>query len=182
MKTINWIYPLTAFLVMILFSQASNAIIITSYTALYEDGSKLVVDLKGYDYGKGSYSASPIYWNEPPFPPLESFDTFFYPSWTIQNIAPELGPGRIGGLGDRLNLEVDTNYGVSMTSFEYIFFGISSSINDNGVYLYETYSTPFSGGYFKTYVSPYQIYEPRSLALMIIGIVGLVWARQYRKT
>ncbi len=80
MKIKNWIFPFMACLAMILFSQTSYAIIINSYTALYEDGSKLVVDLKGYDYGRGSYYAAPFDVNETGFPPVEGFDTFLYPS------------------------------------------------------------------------------------------------------
>jgi len=51
MKPINRAHLFSALLLLALFSPLSKAVIITSYTGLFDDGSKLVVDLKGYDYG-----------------------------------------------------------------------------------------------------------------------------------
>ena len=172
------IYLLTAFLVLILFSQVSNAIIITNYTAFYEDGSKLVVDLKGYDYGKGSYYAAPNGWDERTFPPVEGFDTFFYPSWSLQKITNGIiKPGRIGRNSyttDGLYFNIDEYYGVAMTSFLYLFAAESWAIVNNGINIpYLNYYTEFSGGFFKTAISPYPVSGPGSLALMIIRIAGL---------
>ncbi len=186
MKTINRVYPLTAFLVMILFSQASNAIVITSYTGFWEDGSKIVVDLKGYDYGAGShYASQTIFFSDAP--PIENFDTFFYPSWHFQKVTGIFPPGGsiIEGdfYGDGLYFTVDEYYGVSMSSFQYNFSAESSQFTSMHIYLYQDlYTSGFSGGFFKTYTSPYQVDEPGTLALIIIGIAGLGWARQRRKT
>tara|TARA_R110001592_G_scaffold283291_3_gene551220 strand:+ start:577 stop:1155 length:579 start_codon:yes stop_codon:yes gene_type:complete len=191
MKLINRGYPLAAFLTLILFSQVSNAIIITSYTGFFEDGSKLVVDLKGYDYGTGSYYSSPVAWNEQPHPPIEGFDTFFYPSSAFQDIGgiginsgEEIGnivsasPNFTG-----LHFTVDEYSGVSMTNLSYVFSTPDWSLSNTwGINTFYTgYHTDFSGGFFKTSISPYPVDGPGSLALMIIGIAGLGWARQRRK-
>jgi hypothetical protein len=192
MRTINWTYPLTAFLVMILFSQASHAIIITNYTALYEDGSRLTVDLKGYDYGEGSYFVPPTTWSpEPNLPAIEGFEAFLYPSWPFQQASNgDVKPGVIDSFDFSVGLyfKVDKNYGVSMTSFGYVFAEQTSTITSTAIIFPLgidgcncDYFTEFSGGFFKTYISPYQVDEPGSLALIIIGITGLAWARQRRK-
>jgi|SRR5690554_586611 len=184
MKFMNQACLLTAFLAMALFSQASNAIIITTYTALYEDGSKLVVDLKGYDYGEGSYFASSSAWDEGGLPPVESFGTFFHPSLALQQ---QFGfqPGVIGSSfsSSGLNFKVDENFGVSMTDFVYMFQLPDWSIASNGIHI-QHYDYPyyhhvdFSGGFFKTYTSPYQVNESGSLPLIITGLAGLAWARK----
>jgi hypothetical protein len=179
MKPINRIYPLSAFLALILFSQVSNAIIITSYTALYEDGSKLVVDLKGYDYGIGSYYASPTDWDEAGLS-IEGFNSFLYPS-----LESGLAPGKLGGLveSNGLHFKVDEYYGVSMTAFRYIDIVPDFVLSNFGLFVGPRgeYKTEFSGGFFKTAISPYPVGEPGSLALMIIGVAGLGWARLLRK-
>jgi len=133
MKFITRPCLLAAFLVSILFTQAAQAIIIDSYTAFFQDGSQLVVDLKKYDYGIGSYHASPTAWNEPPFPPVEGFDTFFYPSLALQQlgITPGLIGDSFGGFG--LDFMVDEYYGVSMTSFAYLFQAPDWTIGDYGI-------------------------------------------------
>lgn len=185
MKSINWTYLLTAFLAMVSFSQASNAIIITDYTAFYEDGSKLVIDLKGYDYGEGSYYASSTTWNESPHPPVEGFDAFFYPSWQLQHFLGFGGSAKLEEtffLDDGLYFEVDKYYGVSMTSFMYLFFWEDWGISNNSIFFfYDNYHTKFSGGFFRTSTSPYPVDGPGSLALMIIGIASMGWVRQHRK-
>ena len=187
MKAIKRIYPLTVFLALSLFSQASNAIIITSYEGYFDDGSKLVVDLKGYDYGVGSYYASPIYWDEQPHPPIEGFETFIYPSWQLQqsigNKRIKLGSGA-SPYFDGLYFNVAEDYSVSMASFLYKYelpdLVISS---ESGVDTsYTGYSTEFSGGFFKTYRSPYEVNEPGSLALIFFGMAGLICARLRRKS
>jgi len=189
MKIINRPCLLTAFLVSILFTPAANAIIIDSYTAFFQDGSQLVVDLNSYDYGKGSYHASPTAWNEPPFPPVEGFETFFYPSLALQQlgISSEFIGDSFGGFG--LDFMVDEYYGVAMTSFAYLFQAPDWTIGDYGIYVqYYDYHTEFSGGFFRTSTSPYRIAStfqvdgPGSLALLFIGITGLGWARRFRNT
>ncbi len=182
---------LATFLVSIFFTQAVNAIIIDSYTAHFQDGSQLLVNLKSYDYGVGSYHASPTAWNEPPFPPVEGFDTYFYPSLALQDLG--ITPGYIGDSfgGFGLDFMIDELFGVSMVSFAYLFQAPDWTIGDYGVHVqYYDYHTEFSGGFFKTRTSPYQsasLYEvdvdaPGSLALMIIGLAGLAWIRRFRKT
>jgi hypothetical protein len=180
----NRMYSFAAFLVMILFSQVSNAIIITNYTAFYEDGSQLVVDLKGYDYGVGSYNASSIPWNESSFPPVEGFDTILYPSIQLQKLLGDSRvPWKIGSLiGSGLWFEVDDYFGVSMTSFLYVFQLPDWGFGNNGLSVqYFDYYTKFTGGFFRTYTSPYQVSEPGIMALMLIGMAGLGWARRRRK-
>lgn len=188
MKFITRPCLLAAFLVSILFTQAAQAIIIDSYTAFFQDGSQLVVDLKKYDYGIGSYHASPTAWNEPPFPPVEGFDTFFYPSLALQEFG--ITPGLIGSLFENAGLyfKVDEHYGVSMTSFSYGFQLPDWGISNVGIGVqYFDYFTEFTGGFFKTYTSPYQVtstYQvsgPGSLALLVIGLAGLGWVRRFRK-
>lgn len=188
--TTNRIYLLSTFLVMILFSQVSNAIIVSSYTALFDDGSRLVVDLKGYDYGKGSYYAPPINWNphnDPSneLPYTESFDTYFYPSSSLKDAAYwDIEPGTIEDIysfGEGLHFKVDENNSVSMTSLKYLFSHPDWSISDSLINLYyDDYNTNFSGGFFKTFISPSKVGEPGILIIMVIGMAGLVLARQRR--
>lgn len=186
MKLIKRTYLFAAFVTAILFSQASSAIIITSYTAFYEDGSTLVVNLKNYDYGEGSYFASSSAWNEPPFPPVEDFDTVFHPSLSLQQ---QFGfqSGAIGSSfsDSGLLFKVDESYGVSMINFNYMFQLPDWSIGNGGIHVQHYdfpyhYHLSFSGGFFKTYTSPYQVDESGNLALMMIGISGLIWARRRR--
>jgi len=189
---------LAVFLVSIFFTHAAHAIIIDSYTAHFQDGSQLVVDLKSYDYGAGSYYASPTAWNEPPFPPVEGFETFFYPSLALQQlgITPGLIGDSFGGFG--LDFVVNELFGVSMTSFAYLAQAPDWTVGDYGIHVqYYDYHTEFSGGFFKTRTSPYnlasagttasdiapvyQVDGPQSLALMMIGMAGLLWVRRFRK-
>jgi hypothetical protein len=183
MKFIKPLYQLTTFLILIVFSQFSNAIIITNYTALYEDGSKLVVNLKNYDYGEGSYFASPTAWNEIGSPPIESFATFFYPSGPLQAVSSGyFKPAFIESpyIGDGLYFTVDDYDGVSMTNLRYLFGAVSSGIVTESIDLPDDlYHTKFSGGFFNTELSPYQVDGPNSLALLIIGITGLVFTRKF---
>ncbi|PCM43107.1 hypothetical protein [Marinobacter sp. ANT_B65] len=187
MKLMNRAGPLAVFFALILFSQVSDAIIISSYTALYKDGSKLVVDLKEHDYGEGAYYASSTSWNEPPHPPVQGFDAYFYPSAHLQNTLPGVfsGPGKLSEtlhLDNGLYFEVDKYSGASMTSFLYLFFAEDWGLSNNSIFFaYGNYDVEFSDGFFETYMSPYQLDGPGSLALMIIGIAGLGWVRLYRQ-
>lgn len=183
MKFINRAYLLLTSLTLILFSPISNAIIISSYTAFFEDGSRVVVDLKGYDYGEGAYHALPLDFYGGTTP-AEGFDAFLYASVPLQ----EAGLGSIGSeqIGsdsyEGLHFEVDEYNDVTMTSFFYAYWGLSSSISDKGIHLYEDiYFTEFSGGLFKTYDPPSQVDETGILALLIVGVAGLGLARQRRK-
>lgn len=183
MVRISRIYPITAFWMLILFSPFSNAIIINNYTALYEDGSKLVVDLKGYDYGQGLYDAPSVSWDEGGVY-TEGFDTFFYPSIAFQNAIPWIDGGKVeSSYYDGLRFEVDSNYMVSMLSISYIFSVPDWGITDGGIGAnYSDYTADFSGGFFQTYIPPYEVGEPEGLALIIIGIASLGWARRFRKS
>jgi hypothetical protein len=182
MKSINGAHLFSALLLLIFFSPISKAVIITNYTGLFDDGSKLVVDLKGYDYGEGSYFASPTSWSETPT--IEGFDTFFYPSWSLQQ---EFGfeAGKIDQIfPDRgLYFTVDKNHSPSMTDFDYLFQLPDWSIESNGIHVqYHDHHVGFSGGFFETYPPSYQVDEPGNLALMMIGFAGLAWARKRRST
>ncbi|MFL1406583.1 hypothetical protein ACJO2E_14705 [Marinobacter sp. M1N3S26] len=182
MDFMNRAFAVTAFLVLVLVSQPSNAIIIDNYTAFFDDGSKLVVDLKGYDYGKGSYWASPIAWDESGHPPVERFDTFFYPSLALQEASRGIARSGVveSAIISGLYFAVDDYYGVSMTEFGYTFSAPDWSISDGGVHIsYFDHYVGFSGGFFETHISPYPVSGPGSLALLAAGLAGLVWARRF---
>lgn len=165
---------------MVLFSQTSNATIINSYTALYEDGSKLVVDLKGYDYGEGSYYAAPWALNESNHPSVEGFETIYYP-FPDSKLGTTDKPGDTTN-GDGLYFTVDEFGGVSMNDFYYSRSTPDYTLSDFGLYVsYIDYETMFLGGFFDTAVSPYPVDEGGSLMLMVIGLAGLRVARLRRK-
>ncbi|XKH00797.1 hypothetical protein LG325_11980 [Marinobacter nauticus] len=182
MKSINRAHLFPTLLLLGLFSPLSKAVIITSYTGLFDDGSKLVVDLKGYDYEEGSHFASPSSWPEDPS--IEEFDTFFYPSWSLQQ---QFGfeAGKIGqSFPERgLYFSVDQNHSASMTDFAYLFQLPDWSIESSGIHVqYHDHHVGFSGGFFETYPPSFKVDEPGNVALMIIGFAGLAWARKRRNT
>jgi len=182
MKPINRAHLFSALLLLALFSPLSKAVIITSYTGLFDDGSKLVVDLKGYDYGAGSYFASPTSWPEDPS--IEAFDTFFYPSLYLQQQFG-FGAGKIGqAFPERgLNFAVDQNHSASMTDFDYLFQLPEWSIESSGIHVQSfDHHVGFSGGFFETYSPSFKVGEPGNLALIIIGFAGLAWARKRGNT
>lgn len=182
MKSVNRAHLFSALLLLTLFSPLSNAVIITSYTGLFQDGSKLVVDLKDYDYGEGSYFASPTSWPEEPA--IEGFDTFFYPSSSLQQ---QFGfePRKIGQIFPERGLyfTVDNHDSASMTDFVYLFQLPDWSIESSGIHVqYYDYHVEFSGGFFETYPPSVEVNEPGNLALIIIGFATLAWARKRRNT
>lgn len=173
-------------LILFLFfvSPCANALILNSYTANFSDGSRLVIDLKGHDYGQGEHYAPPNAWVEADdpsdYPYIEPFDTFYYSSVFQRQIAPWIPFGKItsGNFGDGLYFEVDKFNGVDMIDLSYIFMAPDWTLSDNGVNLfYEDYDAEFMGGYFDISITPYPVQGPAVLMLLLLGVISLVLGR-----
>ncbi|SFR42530.1 hypothetical protein SAMN05216203_0190 [Marinobacter daqiaonensis] len=176
------------FLVLALVPSVSSAIIINSFTGSFSDGSRIYIDLKGYDFGKGEFYAPPNAWSEiddpSDYPYIEPFDTYFYSSSLMRSEVPWAPFGKITSahFGDGLYFEIDNYYSVHMTELFYLFSAPDWSISSSGVgFYYEQYVTGFMGGYFDTSISPYPVTETTNLMLLISGIFA-IWLRRRCRT